>query len=53
LKGNLLSMTKYLIPGLYWPYIYESGSKFGISFSNHIEHFGLYLISHLYIGRKL
>ncbi|KAK3363902.1 hypothetical protein B0T25DRAFT_528717 [Lasiosphaeria hispida] len=53
LKGNLLSKTKCSIPGLHWPYAYESGSEFGASFSDHVEHFGLYSISHLHVGRKL
>lgn len=53
LKGNMLSETKYSIPGLYWPYLYESGSEFGASFQEHIEHFGLYSINYLHVGRKL
>ncbi|KAK0627160.1 JmjC domain, hydroxylase-domain-containing protein, partial [Immersiella caudata] len=53
LEGNRLSMTKYSVPGLHWPYGYESGSKFGASFSDHVEHFGLFSISHLHEGRKV
>ncbi|KAK0714202.1 JmjC domain, hydroxylase-domain-containing protein [Lasiosphaeria miniovina] len=53
LKGNMLSRTKCSIPGLHWPYAYESGPKFGASFSEHEEHYGLYSISHLHVGRKL
>ena len=53
LKGNMLSETKFSIPGLHWPYAYESGSEFGASFQDHVEHLGLYSISHLHAGRKL
>ncbi|KAK5657959.1 hypothetical protein OQA88_2511 [Cercophora sp. LCS_1] len=49
----MLSQTKYSIPGLHWPYAYESGPKFGASFSDHEEHYGLYSLSHLHVGRKL
>lgn len=53
LKGNLLFKTKCLILSLHQLYIYESGFEFGISFSNYVKHFSLYLISYLHIGRKL
>ena len=53
LAGNMLSQTKCSIPGLHWPYMYESGPKFGALFGDHEEHNRLYSISHLKVGRKI
>ncbi|GAB1311938.1 hypothetical protein MFIFM68171_02148 [Madurella fahalii] len=53
LAGNGLSRTKYSIPGLHWPYAYESGPKFGATFADHHEDYGLHSINHLHVGRKL
>ncbi|KAK3326992.1 hypothetical protein B0T19DRAFT_460013 [Cercophora scortea] len=53
LKGNMLSRTKYSIPGLHTPFVYESGPKFGALFGDHEEHYRLFSISHLHTGQKL
>lgn len=53
LKGDHLCFTKKRVPGIHWPYAYQSGTAFGASFAAHIEDFNLFSISYLYEGEKI
>ena len=53
LEGDMLRQTKQEIPGIHWPYGYESASEFGAMFALHNEDFNLHSVSHLHRGRKI
>lgn len=52
LKGNELRRTKCSIPGLHWPFAYQSGMHGSVR-SLHEEHKNLISLNCLYYGRKL
>jgi hypothetical protein len=52
LKNNQLSRTRCEVPGIHWPYGYESPG-FGAPFSAHHEDFELLSVNDLWKGRKL
>jgi jumonji domain-containing protein 2 len=52
-KGNQLDRTKFIVPGLHWPFAYISHREFGAPFHFHKEDCDLGSANLLYIGRKV
>jgi JmjC domain, hydroxylase len=52
LKGNRLVSTKTRIPGIHWPYAYQSGRAFGSPFTMHTEDYWLISVNFLYPGKS-
>jgi len=52
LKGDRLLETRTRIPGIHWPYAYESSGSFGAPFAMHVEDGYLWSVNYLYVGDK-
>lgn len=52
LEGDRLRETRMRIPGIHWPYAYESYDSFGAPFAMHREDGDLHSINYLYEGDK-
>ncbi|KAL9615859.1 MAG: hypothetical protein Q9160_009202, partial [Pyrenula sp. 1 TL-2023] len=53
LKGDRLLSTRTRVPGLHYPYYYQSDGGFGATFAEHWEDLYLISVSYLYGGEKI